>query len=316
MSNTIPKISILALAVVLAGCGKKDIAYGQGSPLGEPQSKAAMQTIAKDASGNNVYQDKDGNIRVSRIPVMPFERYTVINVDSDFRAHGDAEIAKVASLYRAAFWAGAKPNHDLLAKDTIPSAQAEKDAFKLADIVKQNKDALDTAYAQAKKHQYYALYTGRNGGVTLGRYDSARKGFPISFSVDEKSAVVWSESHKGTSESTYWELTQVGARSEPEQFYVPASEEEARRIESLLASRRDSYGSAWLPVYYLTHAIGASNEPNYGDRRTAILMSDGVIALEPASKAPLFTIDMRTVAPTPVVYDDKLKNALAGAKSS
>ncbi len=306
-------LTLLSLAIALAGCGKKEGATTSAvSP--EVQATAGQERIAKDAAGRDIYKDADGGIRVSRVPLLPLDQYVHINIDQDFRANGDAEIAKVSGLYRTAYWASAKLDYDALGQDFVPSAWTEKDAFKLADIAKQNKAALDDAYAQARKNQHFALYSGASGGVSVSKYDSVKKGFPVNFTVDEKETIIWEEKCEGAPNSRYWNLGRLGATAETDQYYMPASEEEARRIESVLSPKRDQWGATALPAYYLTHAAAASSSQSSG-HATAYLITDGVIVVDPNSKTPLFTIDMATVSPKPKVYNNKIREALVGDKA-
>lgn len=179
--------ALAALLLTLAACGKKDNADNPA-----PAAQGSEQTDRKLTS-NGIEIEEGGGLLLPRQPLLPFERYTVLDQSRNFRTKDQAETTQVEKLYRNVFWAGAVRDDDLLAYDFLPEVRAEKDAFKRADIVKAKRAELDTAYAEARKQKHYALYLDRDFLMSIGPYDAQKKGFPVSTGIRGDMAYGWSK---------------------------------------------------------------------------------------------------------------------------
>ena len=115
--------ALAALLLALAACGKKE-----GQDNAAPAGQASEQADRKLTS-NGLELDDQGGILLARQPLLPFERYIVLDQSKNFRTKDQAETTAVEKLYRNVFWAGAERDYDLLAYDFLPEVRAEKDAF-------------------------------------------------------------------------------------------------------------------------------------------------------------------------------------------
>ncbi len=298
--------ALAALLLTLAACGKKDNADNAA-----PAAQGSEQTDRKLTS-NGIEIEEGGGLLLPRQPLLPFERYTVLDQSRNFRTKDQAETTQVEKLYRNVFWAGAVRDDDLLAYDFLPEVRAEKDAFKRADIVKAKRAELDTAYAEARKQKHYALYLDRDFLMSIGPYDAQKKGFPVSTGIRGDMAYGWSKPKEHAhNEHASWMIEFAGSDL-PENlgWYIPRDEAEARQLEASLSKLRSNPSSTVdLPGYYFGHIADLASRPQK-QQYNALLVVDGIAVTDPATRQPLLTMDFHALQPKAVVHESSIKEAL------
>ena len=298
--------ALAALLLALAACGKKE-----GADNASPAEQASGQAERKLTS-NGLEIDDQGGILLPRQPLLPFERYTVLDQSKNFRTKDQAETTAVETLYRKVFWAGAQRDDDLLAYDFLPEVRAEKDAFKRADIVKTKHAELDAAYAEAKKQKHYALYLDRDSLMSIGPYDAAKKGYPVSTGIRGDMAYGWSKpkEHEHNEHAT-WMVEFAGSGvAEELRWYIPKNEDEARQLEASLSKLRSNPSSTVdLPGYYFGHIADLASRPEK-QQYNALLVVDGIAVTDPTTRQPLLTMDFHAIEPKAVVREASIKKAL------
>ncbi|MGO4479750.1 hypothetical protein AB4Z32_26275 [Massilia sp. 2TAF26] len=279
----------IGLTLALAsGCAKKE------NNQAKPESSAVV-------SSEKIRRDDYGNVLLAREPLRPFDQYQVKNVSSGFRVSGDEAIAAEAYKYRQLFWSGAKRDDALLAYDYLEEYRAEQDSFKRADIVKQQKPALEKAYREAQEKKLHAFYFSKENEnqqmVSLGRYDAEKNRFEINFGIPDTSSFAWEKPHGKNHPRQTWGATFIGGEysNTGSHFYTPKSEAEARAIEAALAPLREQskYGNGnmvQLPTYYLGHVVGSNAGMGNSDYVTFFVV-DGLAVEDPKSRRILFTVD-------------------------
>lgn len=308
-THPMSKIAVLAVALALAACGKKD----------PQQTSVAAAEPAKVTRGADGFETNEaGDLLLPREAVLPLERYTVLNQSKNFHTENEAETAQVEAVYRNVFWAGHKREEDLLASDFLPEVRAESDSFKRGDIAKQNQARLDAAYAEAQKQKHYAMLIDSDYPVSVGPYNPEKKGFQLSFGVRETAYFGWDKpSGSGNRYNGAWAVHLAGTDvPEEARWYIPKDETEARQIESSLSKLRgDPSNSVYVPTYFLGHVVPTPTRPNKEVYR-AILMTDGLVLLDPATKKPLMTVDLQAREPKARMHDSELKAAIRPAAAT
>lgn len=298
--------ALAALLLALAACGKKE-----GQDNAAPAGQASEQADRKLTS-NGLELDDQGGILLARQPLLPFERYIVLDQSKNFRTKDQAETTAVEKLYRNVFWAGAERDYDLLAYDFLPEVRAEKDAFKRADIVKTRHAELDAAYAEAKKHRHYALYLDRDSLMSIGPYDAQKKGFRVSTGIRGDMAYGWSkpEDH-AHNEHANWMVEFAGSGvAEDLRWYIPKDEADARKLEASLSKLRSNPSATVdLPGYYFGHIADLASRPEK-QQYDALLVVDGIAVTDPQTRQPLLTMDFHAIEPKASVREPSIKKAL------
>jgi hypothetical protein len=277
-------IFAVCIAAAIAGCGKKP----SDAPANEPAVKSAQEEKAPT---------------LVREVLLPQDRYIPVSMGL---VEGDAQLAAQVENMRALFWNGAPLDYEALADDFVPAYKDETDSFKRSDLVKANKTLLDAAYQTARKNYHFSVKFDKQLGA-ITKYDPALKGFSVSpMSLSDDMTYDWKRPPgKGRNYSGFWGIRLLGADSFN---YIPASEDEARKIEAALAHRRggsDRYDSSII-VY--GHVVGYDKDEFTGDklRRTALLLVDGMSFVDPKTNDVLFTVDKRML-PQEIKFDSKIK---------
>lgn len=288
---------IVFAAVVLTACGKS----GDGSKASPPASAAPIAT--KESS---VYEFK-------REALLSLDKYAKVNRSRGYWLSNDEAIERENSLYRGAFWSGAKADYDLLAYDFLPEYRKEKDTFKRLDIVKANQDRLDAAYKEAQKNKHYALYFDNENTVTVGRYDPVKKGFEVGFGIDEYNAYLWNKPNEGKGEREQWGFQIFGAAftaNDNRVWFIPKNEDEARKIEEALSAHRGGNDRAFFPASYLGHVVASDTKPGPFNPYSALMVLDGVAIHQPKSGEVIFTVALEPTHKSFEVFDSKVKSQI------
>ena len=299
-------IALAALLLTLAACGKKE-----NNDNAAPAEQASEQSERKFTS-NGLEIEEQGGILLPRQPLLPFERYTVLDQSKHFRTNNQAETTQVEQLYRNVFWAGAGRDDDLLAYDFLPEVRAENDAFKRADIVKARRAELDAAYAEAKKQKHYALYLDRDFLMSIGPYDAQKKGFLVDTGIRGDIAYGWPKpkEHEHNAHASW--MIEFAGTGLPEnlRWYIPKDEAEARKLEASLSKLRSNPASTVdLPGYYFGHIADLASRPEK-HQYNALLVVDGIAVTDPATRQPLLTMDFHALQPKAIVREASIKQAL------
>lgn len=294
--------TILALAISLTACSKKD---GENLVI-----SSATAAVAPDNS-RGITKDKYGNPIFSRKPLLPLNRYVMIDRSQDSQVRDDDE--KVYSIYRNAFWAGvSSPDHDLLAYDFLKEVRTESDTFKRQDLAKQNRTKLTAAYQSASSNKLFAVYNPVDKETSVGKFDPALKGFPLGFNIDQKDGFGWKKPNEGNQAERQWGIVLVGADSGmgTASVYIPKDNAEARTIESKLATLRKGGDYVRLPTYYIGHIAAAVTDPGPSDFHAGILVVDGVAVADPQTKEVLFTFDLNSRGKTVEATSFEIKRSV------
>lgn len=286
---------LVSIAAALAACGKS----GDNSKTGSSANAAA------------VAQNENGVLEFKREALLPADKYVKINLSSGYSVPNGEATEKENSLYRSAFWSGAKADYDLLAYDFLPEYRKEKDAFKRSDIVKANHDRLDAAYNDARQNSHFALFFDRDNMVNIGMYDPQKKGFPVRFHVNEYQAYMWNKPNEGHEQpAKSWGFQILGAtfitQDEPV-WFVPKDEDEARKVEGVLSGMRQGSNSALVPTTYLGHIVASDSKPGDFNPYSALLVLDGISINDPKSGDAIFTVALESNYKIAKVSNSKVK---------
>lgn len=279
-SNLILAISVLA---ALAACGKK--------PGGAPAGDTVTQSTREEKTPV-----------LSREMLLSSDKYIPVSMG---RVSGNAQLAAQNENMRALFWNGAPLDYEALADDFVPEYKDESDSFKRADLAKANKLPLEAAYRNARRNNHFAVKFEKELG-SIKKYDPALKGFHVwPMDLSEDMSYYWNRpAGKAGKYSGFWGFRLLGADSFD---YIPASEDEARKIEGALAARRggsDTYNSAII-VY--GRVVGYAKDEFKDDklRKTALLAVDGMSFVDPKTNEVLFTVN-KDMLPKEVKFDSKM----------
>lgn len=257
-------------------------------------SRFLLPLIALLAAGAAIAAD--GAANVTRQNLRPIGEYIPYYAVSE----GDEKLnaANLAAI-RGMYWSKAARDHALLAYDFLPAYRQEKDTFKRADLLKASTAQLDSAYKASQGSVLYAVHRSDTGGLVVGRYDAAQRGFEVSLRANQGDGYGWNKPNEsGTKPDPKWVVTLVGAWTnqrahEAKTFYHPKSEGEAREIENRLSSIVTTNAtSAYLPCIYLGHIVKSVGS-DWREPATSYLVVDAVVALSPKDGKPLFTIDRK-----------------------
>jgi hypothetical protein len=279
-SNLIFAISIVA---ALTACSKK--------PGDVPASEAVTQSAKEEKTP-----------AVTREMLLSSDKYIPVTMG---QVSGDAQLAVQNANMRALFWNGAPLDYEALADDFVPEYKEETDSFKRADLAKANKLPLEAAYRTARINNHFAIKFEKQLG-SIKKYDATTRGFHVwPMDLSDNMSYYWNRPKgKAGNYSGFWGIRLLGADSFD---YIPASEEEARRIEGALAERRggsDTYNSAII-VY--GRVVGYVKDEFNEDklRKTALLLVDGMSFVDPKTNEVLFTVN-KSMLPKEVKFDSKI----------
>jgi hypothetical protein len=272
--NTINGL-VLATLLVLTGCNRA--------------SNDPSNTVASAAKATAIPT-------VEREAIKPLDQYLAIPFGKGFEARGDAQIEATNQAFKNLYWAAAPKNYDLLAYDSFPEYRKERNEFARSDMVKARGVELDKLYDGRLLTKSYAAW--RLDGITVGPYDSAKKGFPIWLGVTERDLTQWQKPNEaGLSPPPTWGLRLIGMpQPGGSLYYVPKTEDEARAIEGQLATLRTG-GQTMLPLAtrVLSHAVGVVQAKDFEKTNVALLVVDGVAAINPKTNAVLFIVGGETI---------------------
>lgn len=241
--------AMLATGALLAGCGGGDDAKPQKAV--EAKNDAGQTVVGlkrRDSSGRN-YQD------------------IVVNFDDQFH-YGDAKHL----AYRDLYWATAEKNYDELASDFVPEYRKETDAFKRQDMIKALEPQLDEIYA--KYHGPKNVLVTLRDTTNFYGYDAATKGFKIDSVAGNNSIAVRKTSDRDNEAYQVYILPPV--MGEPHvQYPLSVPDEDARRIESYLASKRSS-ASEPVAVGVQINGYVLEAKTDSSNNRYAIIATDAI----------------------------------------
>jgi len=263
-------------------------------------SKAPGETPASAPATLSAEEQKTPTL--AREAIISQEKYIPVSMGWV----NQAQLATQVENMRALFWNGAPMDLEALADDFVPEYKDEKDTFRRSDLAKANKALLDVAYRNARKNPYFSVKFDKELG-SIKKYDPVIKGFHVSpMSLGDGMSYQWSRPEgKGRNYNGFWGVRLLGADSFD---YIPASEDEARKIEAALAQRRggaDTYNSAII-VY--GRVVGYNKEEFEGDktRRIALVRVDGMSFVDNKTNEVLLTAD-RKMLPKEIKFDSTIK---------
>lgn len=255
-----------------------------------------------------------GGVNVTRQNVRPIAEYTPYYAVS--RASEKLDAANSAAI-RGMYWSKAARDDALLAYDFIPAYRQERDTFKRADLLKASVPQLDSAYKASQGAVLYAVHRLDVEGVSVTRYDPAKRGFEVSLNLVEGEGYGWHKPNESkSSPPPEWVVKLVGAWTnhrahETKTFYHPKNESEAREIESRLAAIGDTNSTmAYLPCIYLGHIVKSQPVTDGSATATTYLVVDAVVVLSTKDGKPLFTIDRKDLGDVVNIQNSRLANEL------
>lgn len=273
-------------------------------------SKKPGEVLASNAVTQSTNEEK--RPVVTREMLLPSDKYIAVAMG---RVSGNAQLAAQNANMRALFWNGAPLDYEALADDYVPEYKDETDSFKRADLAKKNKLPLEEAYRTARMNNHFAVKFEKQLG-SIKKYDPAIKGFHVwPMDLSDDMSYYWSRPEgKARNYSGFWGIRLLGADSFD---YIPASEEEARKIEGALAERRngsDTYNSA---VIVYGRVVGYVKDEFKDDklRKTALLLVDGMSFVDPKTNEVLFTAS-KSMLPKEVKFDSKITSDYFAAASA
>lgn len=192
--------------------------------------------------------------------------------------YSSQQVAEEFNQFNRIFWAATPKKYEDMAVDRIPGFAKSNDEFKRSDLIKEHKAELDAFYDEAKSvGTKMAVFTGP---VHINKYDAQKKGFEFKFFDPQNVSL-------GNAKTPYMVVTAAGipyyyntSKPMPE-FYVhkPATEDDARRIESALAKLRGGSSEASANMIVYGRVVKTEFRP---ERREVVLLPDHieVIALK------------------------------------
>jgi hypothetical protein len=260
--------AMMAAGALLAGCG--------GSDDAKPKAVEAKNEAGKTVSG---LQRRDSANRTYQDIVLDFnERFY----------YGD----KVHLAYRDLYWAAADRDDDKLAADFIPEYRKETDAFKRQDMLKELKPKLDEIYAQ--QHGAKNVSIRLRATTSIYGYDAAEKGFRIDAVTDNNSISV--NKTEGDREQYYVFILPIVMVDGYKSFMLKPSEEDARRIESYLSSKRRSANDP-VEVAVQLHGYVADTQTTDNNDRYAIIATDAISFLDMKTGEKIVDLASKDLAP-------------------
>jgi hypothetical protein len=264
MHKKILVAAMLATGVLLAGCGGDD-----AKPTAVEAKNEAGKTVVglkRRDSADRSYQD------------------IVVDFRDQFYYGDEKHLA-----YRDLYWSTADKDYDKLASDFVPEYRQETDAFKRQDMLKALEPKLDEIYTK--------FHGAKNISVTLrdetgiSGYDAATKSFKISSVVGDISTSVRKTSDADREFNYVYILPLVMGESYKDYVLTP-SEEDARRIESYLSSKRQNAGdSVGVAVQIKGYVLDAQSTGN--NDRYAIVATDAVSFLDPKTGEVIVTLQSK-----------------------
>lgn len=256
--------AMLATGVLLAGCGGEDA---------KPKTVEVKNEAGKKVTG---IERRDSSGRT-------YDDITV-NFQDRFMYGDEKHLA-----YRDLYWATAEKDYDKLATDFIPEYTKETDAFKRQDMIKALTPQLDEIY---KKY-----HGAKNVTITMGEatsfygYDAESKAFKISAPQGNNSIAVRKASDMDRFRYNVYMLP-LGMTESYKPYYLKVSEDEARRIESYLSSKRQNAND---PVDVLVQVQGyvVDAQSTMSEERFAIVAADAITFLDKRTGEKIVTVQSK-----------------------
>lgn len=274
MKFTKMTLAAIAAAGFLAGCGGSDGGVSE-APKAAVESKNAhgqkISGIERRTSEGRQYQD-------------------FLDVKTQFQ-YGDSTHQKFKDL----FWSKADPaNKELLAQFVSPEFRSEQSSFKRDKMLEELAPAMESYLAQARQVGDIAILTDR--AVPVYGYNKETQSFPIYGDISFPGIVVLEREHSPTrrliTAILAGNLMGSGTGDKENMVHYKVTGEEAEKIDTALASLRDSQGIAYPHVRVKGYVAFSSDKDatDTGGDLYSIVAADALELVNPKTGETILTL--------------------------